>query len=385
MLPEEYLIEPKALTDERTGRAYTQLTDWQEPCVHLYFTENSFYTGRNDILFQSVHDSRGANNLFTLSLENGYVRRLTHYLADGGVNRVTKTPDGSIIGYCLGQSFYLYYTETDSTIKLMDAPEGMTPTRVSISCDKRSVAMLFNEDVHFGMGMEYKNFARRLYAIKRSEIWLCELDGLNVGKPRRILRDTAEGGHLQFSPTDPNLIMFCHEGPWNLVTQRVYLLRTDTDELMPCFRQAQEDSVGHEFFTRDGGIYLDDRGPTHDGSILSSLGELSGGGDTDFEPFLAYCAPDGSVVTRYPLPYYFQHYHCGSDRRVLCADGERELCRIRLTDGADATIETLLYHNTSWHGQHTHPHPTVSFDDKLCLFASDKSGVVELYVTRWDD
>jgi oligogalacturonide lyase len=32
--------------------------------------------------------------------------------------------------------------------------------------------------------------------------------------------------HVQFSPTDPTLMMFCHEGPWHKV-DRIWTIRTD--------------------------------------------------------------------------------------------------------------------------------------------------------------
>lgn len=384
MLPETYLCEPEQLTDARTGRAYTRLTGWDEPSTHLYFTENSFIAGRDEILFQSAHDTPGATNLFTLSLKSGEARRLTG-LREGGAERVTKTPDGARIAFCANRTYYLMESRTGRVRRLMDVPEGFTPGRVSINCDRRFIAMQINEDVGFGMGNAYANFIRRLYAVKRSEIWLVEMDGEAISAPKRIFRDTTEGGHLQFSPCDANLLMFCHEGPWNRVAQRVYLLRLDTDALVPCFRQDEADSVGHEFFTREGGVYLDNRGPAHDGSVrpAASEGRREGGLDDDFVPFLAYCTPDGLLAARYPLPYYFQHYHCGSDRRVLCGDGERDICRIVLRDGKDARIEALLAHNTSWRSQQTHPHPTISFDDAHCLFASDRTGVAQIYVTAW--
>ena len=36
--------------------------------------------------------------------------------------------------------------------------------------------------------------------------------------------------HFQFSPTDPNLILFCHEGTWHEV-DRVWSVRTDGSDL----------------------------------------------------------------------------------------------------------------------------------------------------------
>ena len=40
---------------------------------------------------------------------------------------------------------------------------------------------------------------------------------INTGKLNRIFTDSAWLNHVQFSPTDPSLLMFCHEGPWHKV------------------------------------------------------------------------------------------------------------------------------------------------------------------------
>ena len=47
-----------------------------------------------------------------------------------------------------------------------------------------------------------------------------------TGELKDILREHEWLGHLQFSPTDPNLIMFCHEGTWHEV-DRVWTIRAD--------------------------------------------------------------------------------------------------------------------------------------------------------------
>ena len=44
--------------------------------------------------------------------------------------------------------------------------------------------------------------------------------------------------HLLFSPTDPTLLMFCHEGPWHKV-DRIWTIRTDGS-------QVTEDSYAHD-------------------------------------------------------------------------------------------------------------------------------------------
>lgn len=64
--------------------------------------------------------------------------------------------------------------------------------------------------------------------------------------------------HVQMSPTDPTLIMFCHEGPWHKV-DRIWTIRTDGSELKKIHTRTMDMEIaGHEFFSQDGKyIYYD--------------------------------------------------------------------------------------------------------------------------------
>jgi oligogalacturonide lyase len=58
--------------------------------------------------------------------------------------------------------------------------------------------------------------------------------------------------HVQFSPSDPTLMMFCHEGPWHKV-DRIWTIRTDGTSLRKIHtRTADMEIAGHEFFSTDG-------------------------------------------------------------------------------------------------------------------------------------
>ncbi len=64
--------------------------------------------------------------------------------------------------------------------------------------------------------------------------------------------------HVQFSPTDPTLMMFCHEGPWHKV-DRIWTIRTDGSELKKIHTRTMDMEIaGHEFFCPDGNYILYD-------------------------------------------------------------------------------------------------------------------------------
>ena len=75
-----------------------------------------------------------------------------------------------------------------------------------------------------------------------------------TGQQRTVRRATDWLNHLQFSPTDPNLLMFCHEGPWHKV-DRLWLMRVDKPDQAPTklhTRTMNMEIAGHEWFSRDG-------------------------------------------------------------------------------------------------------------------------------------
>ncbi len=73
-----------------------------------------------------------------------------------------------------------------------------------------------------------------------------------TGEQKIIHRATDWLNHLQFSPTDPGQIMFCHEGPWHKV-DRIWTVRTDGTGLTKIHtRTLNMEIAGHEFFSADG-------------------------------------------------------------------------------------------------------------------------------------
>ena len=73
-----------------------------------------------------------------------------------------------------------------------------------------------------------------------------------TGEVKTLLRGTDWYNHLQFSPTDPTLLMFCHEGPWHKV-DRTWTIRTDGTQLTQIHHRTMLMEIeGHEWFGADG-------------------------------------------------------------------------------------------------------------------------------------
>lgn len=141
---------------------------------------------------------------------------------------------------------------------------------------------------------------------------------LKTGEQRVILSDTAWLNHLQFSPTDPQLLMFCHEGPWHRV-DRIWSLRLgQTTPQLVHRRTMNMEIAGHEFFDVGGhSIWYD---------LQTPRGEVF---------WLARANPDGSDRHWFHVErnHWSVHYNVSPDGTFFAGDGGDEEMVAKATDG----------------------------------------------------
>src|SRR5260370_38776934 len=81
---------------------------------------------------------------------------------------------------------------------------------------------------------------------------------VKTGEVKTIHRSTDWLNHLEFSPTDPTLLMFFHEGPWHKV-DRIWTMRTDGSHIAKIHTRTMAMEIfEHEFWNADGRILFYD-------------------------------------------------------------------------------------------------------------------------------
>jgi oligogalacturonide lyase len=387
MIGDTWLSEIREFMDEKTGRTIRQLTTTGNN-VHLYFTENSFDSVKNEIVFvsdrASGEDKRPEDsphyNIFRMDLGAGLITQLTD--EPRSVGGVTKTPDSRLVVYTTGNQIKQLDTETGEITVVYEETGNFSVGAPSIAANRRYIAFTRNEKVDAPRGPNYTGFKESFYRIKDGRVTLAYLNGAGAFD---VYRDTHWLGHFQFCPDDSTLATFCHEGPWNLVTQRIWILDFVSREAKPCYRQEEYDSIGHEFWTQDSYIFFDDRGPGHDGTITSSRTQAVATevpvNENTMIPFVGLADRYGNVVRRVDMPFYCNHYHANPDNSILVGDDVDGLVLIDIS-GDDATLSVLCHHKTSWHTQSSHCHPTWSWDGTRILYASDWGGKVNIYLVE---
>lgn len=371
MIGTVYPSEKRTYTDPKSGAQITQLTN-QGINYHFYFTENSFELDGKAIYFLSNRGNEGTDicNLFRMDLESGEMVQLTDDPAGVEVGRITKTPDSEYIAYITGHQLRLYNTKTGEN-KLLHEEESMLMHNLSFSCDKKWIGFTRDEDVDAlpDGGPNYAGFKEKMFLTKDGRIAMIALDGSNF---HEVFRDTHWLSHFQFSPDDPDIAMFCHEGPWNYVQQRIWIINMKTGEVWPCFRQVEDDCVGHEFWTRSGDIIFDNRRGGHDGTISNTKDQVYGSENVSTEtPYFGFAHKDGTVYRKIDMPYYCNHYFANGDLSLFVGDAVEDIVLIQPDEDGETKVKVLANHNTTWLYQRSHCHPTFSWDGKKLLYAAD--------------
>jgi len=132
---------------------------------------------------------------------------------------------------------------------------------------------------------------------------------LKSGKVFNLLEHRTDWlNHLQFSPTDPTLLMYCHEGSWQQV-DRIWTIRTDgTQNQLVHKRMMEMEIAGHEWWGADGKtIFYQLRFPR--GGRVSFTASYNV--ETTGRTWLQYNADQSSI-----------HDNSSPDAKLYCGDGD---------------------------------------------------------------
>jgi len=295
-------------------------------------------------------------------------------------NRYTKTPDGDIVVYICKNEIKRMDTATGKIKTLYSYGDDIDVNAVSISCDKKYLIFLENEKAKLPHGLpNYGGFMDRMFEAKKSRIMLMSMAG---GYAEKIYEDTHHTSHLQFSPFVPYIATYCHEGPWNLVHQRIWAFNLLTRSASPILRQGANDCVGHEFWTRDGLIFFENRQEGHDGTITEDKTQAYAvASESGLMPYVGFADFDGNIIRTIDMPVYCNHYHANNDNTLLVGDAAEHIMLIDIS-GEKAVAKELCAHGTSWRTQSAHCHPTFGWNGDKILYASDTGGKLNIYMAE---
>lgn len=208
---------------------------------------------------------------------------------------------------------------------------------------------------------------------------------LQTGKVTELLHSTDWINHLLFSPVDPTLLMYCHEGPWQKV-DRIWTIRTDgTHNQLMHKRTMLMEIAGHEFWGLDGEtVWYDWQIPKGEDFWLAGY-HL--GGDEEHKRVAYHMLRNEWSI----------HFNVNKDATLFCGDGgdpgqvahapDGEWIELfhpewRVNDGGldqPDFIKPGMFHsehlvNMKHHNYRLEPNVRFSPDSKLVIFTSNMFG-----------
>jgi oligogalacturonide lyase len=244
---------PVSWIDPDTGHRVVRLTT--EPnSASLYFNQNGYtpngkrlvYTTSDGIsvLDLSTHEARQVVKGRVRLIDAGRTNERVYYVRDsaawwtgidsGETRKIADLPARGSIAT----------VNADETLLAGTYIEGNAPPPRAASSPGDGQAHPLDQPANKGQMMEDRLAAHLPMAMFTVNV--------KTGETKTIHRATDWLNHLLFSPTDPNLLMFCHEGPWHKI-DRIWTIRTDSGKITKIHTRTMAMEIfGHEFWSADG-------------------------------------------------------------------------------------------------------------------------------------
>lgn len=212
---------------------------------------------------------------------------------------------------------------------------------------------------------------------------------LSTGEVKVLQHTTDWIGHMQFSPTDPTLLLYCHEGPWDKV-DRIWLIHTDgTGNRLLHTRSMPMEIAGHEFWSWDGRYVLYDLQRPRSKSFFLAQVDVK----TNERTWYAMQRDEWSI-----------HFNISRDGKLFAGDGgdpgqvakaengewiwifHPELTG-KTVDSPDGPVHMGILHaeplvNMSGHNYHLEPNVRFTPEDKWIVFRSNLFGPTYVFAAE---
>jgi oligogalacturonide lyase len=366
---------PREWIDKDTGHRIVRLSD-EDGSSTFYFHQNG-YTESGDKLVFSTRSGLSTYNFKTKKIEQ---------IVEGRAGSVVVGKKTRKVFYTKGEAVYETDIDTRTTREIVKDARLRTGSGFAVNADETLLggSMVVGEvqrepqtqpgqpprgDNYPGKG---EMMERRLAAKIPMTLYTINIKS---GEIKTFHAATDWLNHVQFSPTDPNLMMFCHEGPWHKV-DRIWTIRTDGTDLKKIHTRTMEMEIaGHEFFGADGKyIYYDLQTPKSQVFWLAKY-EIKTG-----------------KLTKYSLTKreWSVHYNVSPDGKIYSGDGggpnsvakgdNGQWIYLFRPKGEKFESERLV--NLAKHDYTLEPNGTFTPDGKWIVFRSNMFGATQIYAVE---
>jgi oligogalacturonide lyase len=369
---------PLAWVDRDTGHRVVRISRREGANTSFYFNNSPFVPQRaaegDQMVFAGT--TAAGRQLFTMNLKTLATRQLTD--KPGGVIGEIVSPRSREAVYQSGDSVFATRVDDGRTRLLYVFPAAFDATISTMNADGTLLAGARAGPEVAEIRRKYPTkseyFNRIFEAHPPYDLFVVDLRA--GGAPKVLHHENTWLGHVQFSPTDPNLLMFCHEGPWHLV-DRIWTIdvRGGSAPRLMHKRTVDREIAGHEFFSPDGKIIW------YDLQIPRSV-----------TFFLAGTDVETGKTTRYQMTRdeWSIHFNSSPDGRLFAGDGGDPGQVARAKDG----MWLYLFHprgdhfqsehlvNMRHHDYHLEPNVHFSPDGRWVIFRANFEGESQIYAVE---
>jgi oligogalacturonide lyase len=335
----------------------------------LYFHQNA-YTASGDKLVVTNRKGLAAINLKTRQVEQ---------VVEGFAGQVVVGKQSRRVYYVRGGVVYATHLDTQATREVAKLPpEVRRGSGLAVNADETLLAGSYIEPAK-GAGAQTSRPATRGGGLEAR--WAARLPmrlytiAVKTGDVKTFHPCTDWLNHVQFSPTDPALLMFCHEGPWHKV-DRIWTIRADGTGLTKVHTRTMDMEIaGHEFFSPDGKVIWYDL-QTPKGKEFWLAGHVLATGET--------------VKYRVEREDWSVHYNAAPDGKHFAGDGggphsvaapgNGQWVYLFTPDGGKLRAERLV--DLSEHDYQLEPNVTFTPDGKWVVFRSNMHGPTHVYAVE---
>ncbi|HEY4148263.1 MAG TPA: oligogalacturonate lyase family protein [Chitinophagaceae bacterium] len=380
---------PAEWIDKDTHHKVIRLTDESRSNLSFYFHNNPFVGNRMVYYSSAAAPQLVSDRVAKVETYNGntkdkqlYVVDLTTHKAEP-ITHQSSPMNGEIVGkkgknvfYQIKDSVFCTNIDSKKTKLIYVFPGDFKASITSLNADETLLGGAWATDKEKDILKANPNksdYFNKIYESKQ----LRTLFTVNVktGVLTKLFSDTAWLNHVQFSPTDPNLLMFCHEGPWHKV-DRIWTIELDTRKVKLMHKRTMNMEIaGHEWFSPDGKtIYYDLQQPRSTTFFV---------GGTDVKT---------GVEKKYSLTRneWSIHFNISPDQKLFCGDGgdpgqvakapDGEWLYLFRPEGDKFVSEKLVHMNH--HNYHLEPNVHFSPDGKWIIFRANFEGIEQVYAVE---
>jgi oligogalacturonide lyase len=361
---------PDEWIDQDTHHKVIRLSRKEGSNASFYFHNNPFIG--NKMVFYST--DKAGKQIHAVDLKTLQTEQVTSQASPMSGEIVGKK--SKKVYYQIKDSIFATNIDTKKTELLFVFPADFKASVTTLNADETLLGGVWSSDAEkeiFRQNPNKSDYFNKIYEAKLPRT-LFAVD-LKTKQIKKLFTDSAWLNHVQFSSTDPNLLMFCHEGPWHKV-DRIWTINLMNNEIKLMHKRTMDMEIaGHEWFSPDGKtIWFDLQQPR-------STNFFVGGTDvkTGQEKKYSLTRDEWSI-----------HFNISPDQKLFAGDGGDPGQVAKAKDGMWIYLfrpngdhfdaERLV--NMKHHGYKLEPNIHFSPDGKWIIFRANFEGESQVYAVE---